>query len=101
MQTGDVYHFRDALWRCVQAHTTQAGWEPDKTAALWRRVEITGEGKLRVWASQTDYEKGDLVAYPEDASPTYRCRLAHTSQDGWEPPRVPALWEPDDKQGGQ
>lgn len=23
----------------------------------------------------------------------YRVRIAHTSQEGWEPPNVPALWE--------
>jgi hypothetical protein len=23
---------------------------------------------------------------------TYKCRQSHTSQVGWEPPNVPALW---------
>ena len=28
------------LWRCIQAHTSQAGWEPSiNTASLWERVE--------------------------------------------------------------
>lgn len=27
------------LWRCKQAHTAQAGWEPETAAALWERVD--------------------------------------------------------------
>ena len=26
------------LWRCVQAHTSQAGWEPENAASLWTEV---------------------------------------------------------------
>ena len=31
------------LYRCVQAHTSQDGWEPDKTPALWTEVAKPGE----------------------------------------------------------
>ena len=35
------------LWRCVQAHTAQAGWEPSTgTAALWEQVCETHDGTL-------------------------------------------------------
>lgn len=27
------------LWRCVQAHTAQAGWEPESAPALWERID--------------------------------------------------------------
>lgn len=26
------------LWRCLQAHTSQAGWEPENTPALWTEI---------------------------------------------------------------
>ena len=26
------------LWRCLQAHTAQVGWEPENTPALWTEV---------------------------------------------------------------
>ena len=26
------------LWRCVQAHTAQSGWEPENAASLWTEV---------------------------------------------------------------
>ena len=48
---GDVYSHGGFLWRCIQAHTTQTGWEPDKTPALWRKVEIIHEDTKRIWQS--------------------------------------------------
>lgn len=34
------------LWRCLQAHTAQAGWEPENTPALWTEVCETHAGTL-------------------------------------------------------
>ncbi|OEV15899.1 dioxygenase [Streptomyces nanshensis] len=42
------------------------------------------------WAPGTSYRAGDRVTYGGVA---YRCRQAHQSMTGWEPPNVPALWE--------
>jgi chitinase len=42
------------------------------------------------WAPNTYYATGVQVTY---GGMTYRCRQAHTSLTGWEPPNVPALWE--------
>jgi chitin-binding protein len=36
------------------------------------------------------YQVGAVVNY---AAVNYRCRQAHTSIGGWEPPNVPALWQ--------
>ena len=94
VQVGDVFTYKGALWRCIQAHTTQGGWQPDKTPALWHRVEVVAEGTVRVWAAGIDYVAGDEVAYPDAEDELYVCQQAHTSQAGWEPPGVPALWSP-------
>ena len=32
------------LWRCLQAHTSQAGWEPENVPALWEEICETHEG---------------------------------------------------------
>ena len=34
------------LWRCLQAHTAQTGWEPENTPALWTEVCETHAGTL-------------------------------------------------------
>src|SRR5207247_5855058 len=42
------------------------------------------------WAPNTAYAVNDTVTY---GGSTYKCLQAHTSQVGWEPPNVPALWQ--------
>ena len=42
-----------------------------------------------LWESGVDYAVGDRRRHNDLL---YRCVQAHTSQDGWEPPAVPALW---------
>ena len=93
VQIGDVYSHGGFLWRCIQAHTTQNGWEPDKVPALWRKVEIIHEDTKRIWQAGVDYALGDSVFYPDENGAEYVCMTAHTSQIGWEPPNVPALWQ--------
>ena len=92
-QIGDVYSYAGFLWRCIQAHTTQTGWEPDKVPALWRKVEIIHEDTKRVWQAGVDYVLSDSVFYPDENGTEYACITAHTSQTGWEPPNTPALWQ--------
>ncbi len=41
------------------------------------------------WAPGVAYAVNDTVTY---GGSTYYCIQAHTSQTGWEPPNVPALW---------
>ena len=40
-KVGEVVAFGGVLFRCVQAHTTQADWTPAKTPALWTPVRET------------------------------------------------------------
>ena len=32
------------LWRCLQAHTAQTGWEPENAASLWEQICETHDG---------------------------------------------------------
>lgn len=34
------------LWRCLQAHTSQTGWEPNNAPALWEQINETHAGTL-------------------------------------------------------
>ena len=43
------------------------------------------------WAPNTAYSIGSLVMFN---GVEYKCIQAHTSEIGWEPPNVPALWQP-------
>ena len=43
----------------------------------------------KTWAEWTPYAIGTVVTYQ---GTTYRCIQAHTSQPGWTPSAVPALW---------
>ena len=61
------------LYNCVQTHTSQTGWEPDKTPALW--TEVAKPGEIPVWrqptGAQDAYNKGDKVHYPDKDGPVY------------------------------
>lgn len=34
------------LWRCIQPHTSQTGWEPENAASLWEGINETHDGTL-------------------------------------------------------
>ena len=34
------------LWHCIQAHTSQAGWEPENAASLWTEICESHAGTL-------------------------------------------------------
>lgn len=61
------------LYRCEQAHTSQADWTPDVTKALWTAVAEPGE--IPVWVQPTGaqdaYRIGDKVHFPTADDPVY------------------------------
>ena len=72
-EKGQRLQYNDKLYRCEQAHTSQEGWEPDKTPALW--TEVAKPGEIPVWrqptGAQDAYAKGDRVHYPDANGPVY------------------------------
>lgn len=38
VKAGERFGYGGATWECVQAHTTQKGWEPDRVPSLWKKV---------------------------------------------------------------
>ena len=45
VNAGDIRRYDGKLYRCLQAHTTQAQWKPAVTPALW--VVVVAEGEYR------------------------------------------------------
>lgn len=75
------------LYECIQSHTTQIDWTPPNTPTLWE-ASIPPPPDA-VWAYPVAYKVGDRVTYNGSL---YECLQAHTSQAGWTPAAVPALW---------
>lgn len=59
------------------------------SASLTDEDALEGIELFPLWAAGVSYEVGVRVRYDEKL---YRCEQAHSSQEGWEPPAVPALW---------
>lgn len=72
------------LYRCRQAHTSQAGWEPENTPALWAAVDKSGGGTLEnpiPAVRGMEYQYGLYYLDPED-SKTYLCSRTGEEQGG-------------------
>ena len=59
------------------------------SASLTDEDALEGIELFAPWEAGVACEAGVRVRYDEKL---YRCEQAHTSQIGWEPPAVPALW---------
>lgn len=54
------------LWRCLQVHTSQTGWEPENAPSLWAKVLIPDETVIPEWEqpdSTNPYMTGDKVTH--------------------------------------
>lgn len=82
--------YGEKLYRCEQAHTSQAGWTPDITPALW--TEVAKPGEIPVWkqptGAQDAYRIGDRVHYPDKDGPVYESIVDNNTWPpdvyGWE-----------------
>lgn len=88
-KVGDRRRYDGKLYRCVQAHTSQQGWEPPNVPALW--VRTAQDGETPEWVQPTGahdaYAKGDRVSHAG--------KVWQSLVDGnvWEPSTaVPTLW---------
>ena len=64
--TGYKVQHGGKLWRCLQAHTSQSGWEPENAPSLWAKVLIPDETVIPEWEqpdSTNPYSAGDKVTH--------------------------------------
>ena len=81
---------KGVLYRCLQDHTSQTGWEPPVAPSLWARVLPGQSGEVGPWEqpdSTNGYSEGDRVTH-----------VGHlwesTANDNvWEPGSVGAPWK--------
>lgn len=92
-QIGDRVTHNGQVWESLVNGNT---WEPGSPGAesLWLLVDDDGGEEPTepdAWQPGVTYAVDDIVTYD---GATYRCLQSHTSQVGWHPVAVPALWQP-------
>jgi hypothetical protein len=86
----DKVQYEDTLYRCLQNHTSQAGWTPIAAASLWAKVLIPDENTIPEWeqpGSTNGYQIGDRVRYNDKV---YESTIANNI---WSPAAYPAGWQ--------
>lgn len=92
-EVGDRVRYEDVLYKCLQAHTSQAQWTPDAAPSLWARVLIPDPEVIPVWEqpdSTNAYMTGDKVHYPTIEDPVYESVIDNNI---WSPAAYPAGWQ--------
>jgi hypothetical protein len=84
--TNDLVVYKDMVYKTRANHTTQIGWEPDKTLALFMLCKDT---QREEWIASMEYEVGEKVSYKYQ---WYTCVIGHVSQTDWAPDQV-ELWK--------
>ena len=97
-KVGERVKYDGKLYRCVQAHTSQADWHPDIVPPLWTPLQAEGGDDdpttIPVWVQPTGaqdaYNKGDRVWYPDASGQVWE-----STMDGnvWSPEAYPAGWK--------
>lgn len=65
-KVGDKVAYVGLLYKCVQAHTSQADWTPDAAVSLWARTSdptIEWPDWFQPTGAQDAYAKGDKVSH--------------------------------------
>ena len=70
---GDKVQRSGKLWRCIQAHTSQAGWEPENVASLWTEICESHAGTLEDPIPYNGNMALESGKYYSQDSKIYRC----------------------------
>ena len=70
---GDKVQRNGKLWRCIQAHTSQIGWEPENAASLWTEICESHAGTLEDPIPYNGNMALESGKYYSQYSKTYRC----------------------------
>ena len=73
---GDRRRYDGKVYKCLQAHTSQTGWEPSAVPALWVVINTSSPGTIDdpiPAARGMEYEYGKYYLDPEDGK-TYLCK---------------------------
>ena len=70
---GDKVQRNGKLWRCIQAHTSQIGWEPENAPSLWTEICESHAGTLEDPIPYNGNMALESGKYYSQNSKIYRC----------------------------
>lgn len=79
---GDRRQYNGVLYKCIQAHTSQADWTPDVAVSLWVRTDdpsIEWPEWRQPTGAQDAYMTGDKVSHNE------KHWISNADNNVWEP----------------
>lgn len=82
--------YEEILYKCLQAHTSQASWTPIAAPSLWAKVLIPDENVIPEWEqpdSTNAYKIGDRVMFN---GVVYESVI---NNNVWSPATYPAGWK--------
>ena len=85
----DKVKYEGILYKCLQAHTSQAAWTPTAAPSLWAKVLIPDENVIPEWEqpdSTNAYMVGDKVMFNGHV---YESAI---NNNIWSPSAYPAGW---------
>ena len=83
-------NYEGTLYKCLQAHTSQAGWTPTAAPSLWAKVLIPNPNVIPEWEqpdSTNPYMLGDQVLFN---GIVYESTI---NNNIWSPSAYPAGWK--------
>lgn len=86
---GERIRHNGILWRCLQRHTSQDGWEPGVAPSMWAKVLIPDPEVIPDWEqpdSTNAYMKGDRVRFEGKIFESL------IDNNVWSPAAYPAGW---------
>ncbi len=87
LEEGEIYEYNGGMVTIRQTHYRTI-YTPEETPALFSVYRANTEGMN--WVANEPVEIGDKRSY---LGVTYQCIQSHTTQTGWKPINVPALWK--------
>ena len=86
----DKVKYNSILYRCLQSHIPQEGWDPVSASSLWAKVLIPDPNVVPEWEqpdSTNPYQIGDRVMFEGQI---YESVI---SNNIWSPTQYPAGWK--------
>lgn len=90
---GDRVRYQNDLYKALQDHVSQTGWNPVDAPSLFAKILIPDPDVIPVWEqpdSTNPYMTGDRVHYPDADGPVYESLIDNNT---WSPEAYPAGWQ--------
>lgn len=92
-KAGERVRYAGILFKVLQDHISQPGWDPEGAVSLFSEVLIPDPDVIPVWVqpeSTNAYMTGDKVHYPAEDGPVYESTI---DDNVWSPAEYPQGWK--------